>query len=235
MSANIDASLFGAGYAHITTKKILGGNYGFSVLLAGANNRIQGTEIDQNPGAGITDSVVQPISLGWHLKRADAQVQYTLYVPTGRYTDGAANNTGLGMWGQEVMAGVTGYLTEDRKYHAATAVSFNFQSKKEDSETKVGNAMNLEGRHRRRFPERRLDRRAGLLRVVQADRGSRSRACRRSSCAGKNRAFAIGPEVTLTLARKNTVYGFLNVEVLLGDLRAYDHAGRRVFPDARRS
>ena len=101
------------GYAHITTKKILGGHYGFSVLLAGANNRIQGTEIDQNPGAGITDSVLQPISLGWHLKRADAQVHRP-----GRSDRALHGRRGQQHWprhvGQEVMAGVTGYLTEDR-------------------------------------------------------------------------------------------------------------------------
>ena len=32
-----------------------------------------------------------------------------------------------------------------RKYHAATVASFNVQSTKESSETKVGNAMNLDG------------------------------------------------------------------------------------------
>jgi hypothetical protein len=211
VSADLNSTLFAAGYAHVTTKKILGGFYGFSVLLAGANNRIQGTEIDQNPGAGITDSVLQPISLGWHLERADAQVQYTLYVPTGRYTDGAANNTGLGMWGQEVMAGVTGYLTEDRKYHAASAVSFNFQSKKEDSETKVGNAMNLEGGIGGDFLKGGLtvglDYYASFKLTEDEIQGLPPIFVR-----GKNRVFAIGPEVTLTLARKNTVYGFLTAK-----------------------
>jgi hypothetical protein len=211
VSANIDASLFGTGYAHTTTKKILGGNYGFSVLLAGANNRIQGTEIDQNPGAGITDSVVQPINLGWHLKRADAQVQYTLYVPTGRYTDGAANNTGLGMWGQEVMAGVTGYLTEDRKYHAATAVSFNLQSKKEDSETKAGNAMNLEGGIGGDFLKGGLTVGLDYYATFKLTE-DQIEGLPPIFVPGKNRVFAIGPEVTLTLARKNTVYGFLNLK-----------------------
>ena len=36
-------------------------------------------------------------------------------------------------------------MTESRQWHAATLATFDFQSKKEDSETKVGNAMNLEG------------------------------------------------------------------------------------------
>ena len=142
----LTSMFFAAGYSHIATKKILGGLYGFSVLFpAGANNRIQGTEIDQNPGAGLTDSVLAPISLGWHGKRADATASFSIYVPTGRYTDGASNNTGLGMWGYEPAAGVTVYLNEKKQYHAATMLSLDFQSKKEDSDTKVGNQLNLEG------------------------------------------------------------------------------------------
>ena len=78
-------------------------------------------------------------------KRADATAGYTIFAPTGRYADGANNNTGLGMWGQEFSVGTTVYLTEPRQWHAATLATFDFQSKKEDSETKVGNVMNLEG------------------------------------------------------------------------------------------
>jgi hypothetical protein len=89
--------------------------------------------------------VIQPISLGWHFKHIDATTGYTMFVPTGRYTDGASNNTGLGMWGHELAVGTTIYLNESRQWHAATLATFDFQSNKEDSETKVGNAMNLEG------------------------------------------------------------------------------------------
>ena len=49
------------------------------------------------------------------------------------------------MWGRSSGLGTTVYLTENRQSHAATIATFDFQSKKEDSETKVGNAMNLEG------------------------------------------------------------------------------------------
>ena len=79
----------------LTTKKVLGGFYGYQVLFpVGANNRIQGTEIDANPGAGLTDSVVAPINLGWHFKRADALARYSIFVPTGRYTDVRATTPG---------------------------------------------------------------------------------------------------------------------------------------------
>ena len=211
VDTTLNASFFGVGYARVTTKKIMGGSYGFQVLFpAGANNRIQGTEIDANPGAGLTDSVVQPINLGWHFARADATAGYLLYVPTGRYTDGASNNTGLGMWGQELSAGTTVYLTENREFHAATTATFNFQSKKEDSETKVGNAMNLEGGVGGEFLKGGLT--AGLSYYATFKLSDDTiEGLPQILIRGKNKTFALGPEATLTLVRKNTVYGFLRV------------------------
>ena len=86
IDADLTMSMYGAGFLMVTTKKVFGANYGFSVLFPiGANSRIQGTEIDLNPGAGITDSVIQPLNLGWHFRRADAVANYLVYVPTGRY------------------------------------------------------------------------------------------------------------------------------------------------------
>jgi hypothetical protein len=208
---SLDAAMFGAGYAHVTTKRLLGGFYGFQVLFpVGANNRIQGVEIDQNPGAGLTDSVIQPVSLGWHFGRADAIASYTLFVPTGRYEDGASNNTGLGMWGQEIAFGTTVYLTASRQYHAATIATFDFQSKKEDSETKVGNAMNLEGGVGADFL------RGGLTFGLSYYASFKLTEDEISGIPGvlirgKNRSFALGPDATLAIARGNRVYGFARV------------------------
>jgi hypothetical protein len=209
--AELTSRAYGTGIFVVTNKKFLGANYGFQVLFpVGANNRIQGTEIDANPGAGITDSVVQPVSLGWHLPRADALFGYAIYVPTGRYEDGASDNTGFGMWGHEISFGTTVYLNEAKKYHAATMVSFNFQSQKEDSTTKVGNAVNLEGGVGADFLMGGLS--AGLVYYasfkLQQDhiQGFPDILIR-----GKNKVFALGPEVSLALARKGTVYGFVKV------------------------
>jgi hypothetical protein len=210
VEADITSALVAAGVSQVTTKKILGGFCGWSVLFAAVNNRLQGTDIDLNPGGGLTDTAVQPINLGWHFKRADAIAAYTIYVPTGRYTDGATDNLGFGMWGHELAFGTTVYLNDTRQYHAATVASFNFQSKKEDSETKVGNAMNLEGGVGADFLQGGLT--AGLVYYASfkltEDRidGIPSILIR-----GKNRVFALGPEVSLALARKGVLYGFLKV------------------------
>jgi hypothetical protein len=44
---------------------------------------------------------------------------------------------------------------------------------------------------------------------------------------GKNKVFALGPEVSLALARNGVLYGFLS-QLPVGSVRTHDHAGRRV-------
>ena len=169
-----------------------------------------GYEIDANPGGGISDSAVVPISLGWRFTRADAIASYSIYVPTGRYTDGPDDNTGFGMWGHEDGVGTTLYLNEAKQYHASALASFNFQSKKEDSETKVGNAMNIEGGVGGDFLEGGLS--VGLAYYWSAKlTRDHIDGIPDALIRGKNRVFALGPEATLALAKGNTVYGFLKV------------------------
>ena len=89
-------------------------------------------------------------------------------------------------------------------------MSFDFQSKKEDSETKVGNEMNIEGGIGGDFLKGGLS--AGLVyywsgKLTQDHiEGFPDILIR-----GKNKVFALGPEVSLALAKNNTVYGFLKV------------------------
>jgi hypothetical protein len=211
IDADITSVAYAGGVSVVTSRKVLGGYYGFQVLFpVGANNRIQGTEIDANPGAGITDSAVVPINLGWHFERADAIASYTIYVPNGRYTDGALDNTGFGMWGQEVGFGTTVYLNEAKQYHASALVSFNFQSKKEDSETQVGNAMNIEGGVGADLLEGGLS--VGLAYYWSGKLSQdHIEGLPGILIRGKNRVVGLGPEATLALAKGGTVYGFLRV------------------------
>jgi hypothetical protein len=214
LTGNLDAAIFGAALTVVTQKKILGATYGFTVALPWANNRVQGVEdFDSNPGAGLTDMFVQPINLGWRQKRADVTAAYGIYLPVGRYENGADNNTGLGMWGHELLIGSTVYLNEQRSLHAATTASFDFQSKKEDSDTKVGNILNLEGGVGADFLGGGLT--AGLtyfgvFKLTEDEFDSRLPSV---LIRGKNSIWGLGPEFTLALAskKKKAVYGFVTV------------------------
>jgi hypothetical protein len=208
-TGSLDAAVFGLALNVVTTKKIAGGAYGFLVALPWANNRVQGVDdFDSNPGSGLTDMFLQPINLGWRKPRADFIVAYGLYVPSGRYQDGADNNTGLGMWAQEVLLGTTVFLNDTRTLHAATTATFDFQSEKEDSSTKVGNILNLEGGVGADLLGGGLT--AGLA-YYSTYKLSDDRFDSRVAnllIRGKNQVWAVGPEVTLAIAARKKVYGF---------------------------
>lgn len=210
LSGSLDAFVGGVGFNFVSTRKVGGAQYGVLVVLPFANNRIQGTEIDENPGGGLTDMYIQPINLGWHMKRADVTVGYGLFLPVGRYEDGASDNTGLGMWGHDLFAGTTVYLNESRAWHAATMASLDFQSEKKDSETKVGNILNLEGGVGRDFLKGAAS--AGLAYYATFKLSDdRIEGLPGILIRGKNRVWGLGPEFTLPLAAKQTVYGFVTV------------------------
>jgi hypothetical protein len=212
LSGSLNASVLSVAFSRVTTKKLFGANYAFLAALAWANNRVQGAEdFDSDPGAGLTDAFVQPINLGWHWSRADVTAAYGVYVPIGRYEDGADDNTGLGMWGQELLIGGTLFLNQKKSLHLATTATFDFQSSKKDSDTKVGNIMNLEG-------GAGVDFLGGGLSVGLAYYGTFKLTEDRfdsqaisNLASGKNSVWALGPEASLALAWGGKVHGFLTV------------------------
>jgi hypothetical protein len=212
LRGNLDAAVYGVALNGVTSTKILGANYGFLAVLPWANNRIQGaSDFDSNPGAGITDAYVQPINLGWHLKKADVIAAYGLYLPIGRYEDGAANNTGLGMWAQEFIVGTTVYLNEQRTLHAATTMAYDIQSSKKDSDTKVGNILNLEGGVGGDFLGGGLTAGLAYYGTFKVSNDRFDNPLWEVLVRGKNRVWGLGPEVTLAIAAKRTVYGFVTL------------------------
>src|SRR5260370_4171550 len=80
-----------------TKKKIFGANYALAALLPFSNSSISSPTLGAiGGGGGFSDSFYQPLTLGWHFKRADIQVAYGFFAPTGRFTAGAGTNTGTG-------------------------------------------------------------------------------------------------------------------------------------------
>jgi hypothetical protein len=207
IDADITIGAVAGGVNVVTTARLFGGTYGFQLLFpVGVNNRLQGTEIDANPGGGLSDSFLAPIILGWHLKRADVLASYGIFMPTGRYADGARDNTGFGMWGHEVAVGTTVYLNEARQYHAATLASFDFQTTKEGSETRVGNTMILEGGVGADFLHGGLTTGLAYYSAFKLS-DDRLEGFADQLVRGKNKVFALGPEVSMALAWNGMVYG----------------------------
>lgn len=77
-------------------------------------------------GFGLADVWVQPVMLGWDLKRADVNVGYAFNAPTGRYTPGASDNIGSGYWGNNLTTGSTFYITKDKGTSADLSTDWEF-------------------------------------------------------------------------------------------------------------
>lgn len=107
-------------FIYVFHKKILGGNLGMVAGLPISNSSISAIHLGAVAGgAGFSDSFYEPVTMGWHLKRADITAAYAFFAPTGRYTPGATNNVGTGHWTNAPTAGETIYLTKNK----ATAVN----------------------------------------------------------------------------------------------------------------
>ena len=204
-----DLSMFIGGplFSFVTPKKFLGANYGFAFVVPFANARIESPRFGNNPGAGISDLFVQPLSLGWHFKRADLTASYSFFAPTGRYSPGANDNTGLGMWAHELSIGTTVFLDEQKNWHVATTSAFEFHTKKQGVPDQVGTLWTLEGGFGRNFLKG-----AGSLGVAYYAQWKLTDDTLSGLPAllvqGKNRSMAVGPELNLPLATKKYLFGF---------------------------
>ena len=101
---------------YVPHAKVFGGNFGFIAIIPTiANASIDLSQLNKAGTTwGLSDLWLQPFTLGWHLKRADLMVGDAFMVPIGRYSPGAANNTGTGYFGNHVVTGTTVYLTKNK-------------------------------------------------------------------------------------------------------------------------
>jgi hypothetical protein len=134
-----------AGLAWVFNKKILGGNLGGSFFLPFVTNKIQSNVVNQTSSFAFSDSYLQPFQLGWHTKRVDYMAAFNLYIPTGSYSAGGSDNSGLGMWGYEFSAGATVYFDPKKTWSFAALFSYELNSKKKGTDTRVGDLLSIEG------------------------------------------------------------------------------------------
>lgn len=141
-------------FFYVPNFKMLGATVSFMAAPTFANGSVTLGSLTfpnvalQAGGAGLADTWVQPLTLGWDLKRANVLVGYAFNAPTGRFTPGASDNVGSGYWGHNLLTGSTFYLTKDKGTSADlfTAWEFNHSSKDTGLGTSItpGQAFTME-------------------------------------------------------------------------------------------
>lgn len=131
----------------VTPKKLLGGTYGFQVVVPLVSSQLEFPQVGLQTGSGLglSDVYVQPINLGWHSERLDYMAGLAFYAPTGSYEPGGTDNKGLGMWSFELSGGATFYIDPKQQFHFSALGFYEIHTNKQDQDLKVGNMMTVEG------------------------------------------------------------------------------------------
>lgn len=200
----------------VSDKKILGANYSLQIAPAIANTKLAAPVfgLDQDTGFGLGDLYLQPINLGWHKERSDYTAGLGVYVPIGKYEDGADDNVGLGMWTYEVFAGATFYLNPAKTWNLALTAYWETHSEKEDSSQQVGDILTLEGGFGRSFAEGAIN--VGVAyyaqwKLTDDDFGVELPA---GLDIGKHQVFGVGPEINLPIVAKQKLIAMLTARYL---------------------
>ena len=232
---------------YVSKAKFLGANVGVLVVVPWANASLEAPafQLENTIDTGIADMLVRPLDLGWHSKRADVAAGLQIYVPTGRYTPGADDNLGKGMWTYEPFVGTTVYLDEKRTLSLATTAYWEIHGSKEDSDVKVGQILTLQGGLGKSFLGGGLIIGAASyaqwkltedrLRSFQLPGGGEIDV----DFPNKHKVFGFGPDVTLPVATKSKLFALVNIRYLWetgaqDENRRRDPGGHRDLPDSQR-
>jgi hypothetical protein len=145
LDPNVDVLIDVNVFMWVSKKKILGGNYGLVAGLSVTNSAL--SLAGENPvagGGGFADSFYQPVTMGWHLKRADITAAYAFFAPTGRFTAGASNNTGSGHWSNAPTAGETFYLTKNKGTAFSAYEMYEFHTTQSGTNIHAGQTFDLD-------------------------------------------------------------------------------------------
>jgi hypothetical protein len=126
----------------VTTKwKLFGGYYGFTVAMPISNQALASTfvPIYKANSYRFGDMYFQPLTLGWHTKRADYVTGYGFYAPTGN------GIRSLDMWTQRMNCGITYYLDEGKKWSASGNATLEIHSVKNNTDILVGDFVTIKG------------------------------------------------------------------------------------------
>jgi len=129
----------------VFAKKFLGADFAVVAGVRFSSSSLTSARLGAlSGGGGFADFSLQPPSLGWHFKRADFQVAYVFFAPTGRFVAGASDNIGSGFWTNSPTAGETLYLTRNKRTAFSAYQMYEFHTAQEGSNIHPGETMDLD-------------------------------------------------------------------------------------------
>jgi hypothetical protein len=164
---------------------------------------IEGESADGSLGLG--DIAVQPFIFGWHFRQFHYLASFTLFTPTGRFKQGATNNTGKGFWTNMLSAGATWVSPDSAPWSISAIGRYEIPTKQEGADIYPGQTATIEwGLGKRLTNAFQLGTIGYFWRQTTLASGS-------DAPPGRYEAVALGAECQYNFSRN-----------LIGKLRAFD-------------
>lgn len=210
---------------YVSRVKVLGANYGVMAVIPFGNGSLEapGLGLTEDVNWGLADVYLVPAQLGWHFRRADVLVALGLFAPTGRYTAGASDNLGKGMWSYEVSAGGTVYFDRKRSVSLAATGFWEIHSRKDGTvsagpvtltDVRVGQLLTIEGGLAKSFLHGAAHVGVayyGQWKITDDDLGS---AAPLPVSIARHRVLALGPDITVPIAAHSRLLALINARYL---------------------
>ena len=191
--------------AYTTKAKFLGATYGMAVAVPIVNTPISLPRLNAGVSpTGIADIYVEPINLGWKLKKADVKAAYGFVAPTGKF-GAASDTTTTDYWGHQFTLASTIYLDKTRLTQFSFNTNLEFHHKKRHEDLKVGNNMTLEAGVGKIFVKNQGKQLIQLGVVGYSEfqlTNDSGTAVPVLTANNKDRVFAVGPEFGVILPTK---------------------------------
>jgi hypothetical protein len=211
---------------YVTPKKVLGANFAAMAVVPFANGGLEapGLGLSESASMGMSDLYLMPAQLGWHFERADILTGVAFFAPTGRYSAGASDNLGKGMWSYEVSAGGTFYADRQRTLSLSTTAYWETHTKKKGevrvenlslTDVKVGDLLTLEGGVGKSFLHGAAS--VGVAYYAQWKTTADNFGLPLPQLSGvpeRHRVWGVGPDVTIPIATKSRLITLVNVRYL---------------------
>ena len=127
-----------------TGLELLGADYAYALAVPIGNFAAPRPLPGDETALGLGDVYLQPFTLGWHGLEWHTTAAYGLFAPTGRFTNGARDNTGRGFWSHLLTLGIT-YLEQDNQpWNFTLQGRYEIPTKIDGTDIVPGNAFIVE-------------------------------------------------------------------------------------------
>jgi hypothetical protein len=183
--------------------KLFGGRWMAMIAIPWADIGLAAPNLNSQSSWGFSDIYLLPLRLGWTFKMADLVAGQGVFIPSGRFHDGARDNTGLGMWSWESTLGGTLYLNPSKQLNFSTLASYQVQSSVRGADKRAGQVLTLEGGLGHSISKGYGQ--AGVAYYARWKMTSDVNYLLPPALDAKDRTFGIGPEITTPVIAKPVV------------------------------